>query len=165
MNGKTPRFFAFHGELCKRLHINRGGDLIVVYNFAQERQATYSYTDVRNNAERVFSTKEVAAMVKRDVHRISMHIAEGHVRRPQKSHSLTGNSPYRNAYWWTEKDIMDYHAYLTTVHIGRPRLDGYINTRDLPTARELRAMIHQNLVTYIKNDKDEFIPTWENTLF
>ena len=86
------------------------------------------------------------------------YIKNGDIRRPQASYSLDENRN-EHAYFWSEKDIMDLHAYLSSVHFGRPRKDGLVTPKDMPTASELRAMIRQGTVLYVKVG-EQFVPTW-----
>lgn len=152
-------YFYYHGDLHKKLHIDRGNDLITAWNYPEHKVAKYQYSDVRKNGGKAFTTTQVCEMINRSRDRIFAHMASGNVRPPQKTYGLEpGQSSY--AYYWSEDDIMDLHSFFRTVHIGHPRKDGQINTRDLPTASELRAMIRQGTVLYVKVG-DEFVPTWQ----
>lgn len=158
---KPLRYFFYKGDLHKKLHINRGADLITAWHYRAGKPVKYSYTEVKKNGKRAFSTAEVAKMVKRDHWGILSHISNGHIRPPEMNYSLDEN---RNtyAYYWNEDNIMELHDYLKTVHIGRPRKDGEITAgRGLPNARELRALIRDNRIYYVENDKGEFVPTWD----
>lgn len=159
------RYFFYHGELQKKIHINRGEDLLTAWNYPQHKVEKHVYSDVRRNGERAWSTMQVCKMVRRSRRMILMDaIAAGNIERPQITYSYEGgNQDY--AYYWSEKDIMGLHDYLKTIHIGRPRHDGRINTRDLPSAAELRAMIRQGTVLYVQTDSGEFVPTWQAEKF
>lgn len=152
------RYFYLNGELHRSLKITRAADTIKTYNFAKGQTQTYVYSDVRKMHHKAFTTTEVAAMVNRSWRRIMGFIADGEIRAPQ--HVYVPDNPDRVVkYMWSEKDIMDLHAYLLTIHRGRPRKDGEITPGRTPTATELRAMIRQEAILYVKRG-DEFIPTW-----
>lgn len=157
---KTPplRYFFYRGDLHKKIHISRPNDLIVAWNYPKGKAERYVYTDVRRNGAQAFSTRQVEKMVNRSRTTIKTAISEGMIPAPQRTYGLDAE---RNgyAYYWSEKDIMGLHDYLKTVHHGRPRKDGLVTPRDLPTASELRAMIRQGTVFYVKQG-DEFVPTW-----
>lgn len=156
---KRPlRYFYLNGELHRNLRINRPANTIKAYNFTQGKTVTYVYSDVKKMHEKAFTSTEVAAMVNRSWRRIMKFIADGEIIPPQ--HVYVPDEPDRVVkYMWREKDIMQLHAYLLTVHRGRPRHDGEITPGKMPTATELRAMIRQEAILYVKRG-DEFIPTW-----
>lgn len=156
---KPLRYFFYRGELHKKIHINRGDDVITAWNYPKHKVEVYVYSDVRRNGEQAFTTQQVKKMVRRGRAIISKAINEGMIPAPQLTYSLDENRG-TYAYYWSEKDIMNLHDYLKTVHIGRPRLDGRVNSGKLPSAAELRAMIRQGTVFYVKVG-DEFVPTWE----
>lgn len=153
------RYFFYRGDLHKKIHIHRPNDVITAWNYKTGSLEKYVYSDVRRNGESAFSTRQVEKMVNRSQKTIKNLIQHGMIRKPQATYGLDAN---RNeyAYYWSEKDIMDLHAYLSTVHYGRPRNDGLVTPKPMPTASELRAMIRQGTVFYIKVG-DEFVPTWK----
>jgi hypothetical protein len=155
---KPLRYFFYRGDLHKKIHINRGQNLITAWNYPKGTLEKYVYTDVRQNGEKAFSTEEVGELVNREVRTLKKAIKNGDVRKPQITYGLDEN---RNEfkYFWCEKDILDLHEYLSSVHYGRPRKDGRVTPKELPTASELRAMIRQGTVLYAKVG-DEFVPTW-----
>jgi hypothetical protein len=155
---KPLNYFFYRGDLHKKIHINRPNDVIVAWNYPKGKTERYVYSDVRRNGERAFSTKEVCQLVNRKWRIIMKYISQGMIREPQHTYGLDEK---RNtyAYYWREQDIMDLHAYLCTVHYGRPRKDGRVTPKDMPTASELRAMIRQGTVLYVKVG-DKFVPTW-----
>lgn len=160
---KPLRYFFYRGDLHKKIHINRGDDVITAWNYPKAQVFQYVYSDVRKNGEQAFSTRQVEKLVRRTRRTIAEAISGGWIRPPQRTYGMDAN---RNgyAYYWSEKDIMELHDYLKTVHRGRPRKDGRITPQDLPTASELRAMIRQGTVFYVKVG-DEFVPTWQAEKF
>jgi hypothetical protein len=100
-------------------------------------------------------------MLNRHFDRLERAILEGNLEEPQYTYGLTPNGR-KHSYMWSERDIMEAHAYFSTVHRGRPRKDGMITPQKLPTARELRAMIRQEQILYVK-DGEQFVPTWAAT--
>lgn len=154
------RYFFYHGDLHKKIHIHKGDDIIVAWNYPQHKAMKHSYSDVRKNGERAFSTSDVCKMIRRGKDAVFKAIWEGNIQRPQITYNYNGMGE-EHAFYWSEKDIMGLHDYLRTVHIGRPRKDGGITTGKLPSAAELRAMIRQGTVLYVKTDSGEFVPTWQ----
>lgn len=156
---KPLRYFFYRGNLCKKIHISRADDVITAWNYRAGKAEKYIYSDVRRNGEQAFSTKQVAKMIHRHDATISQVLNSGKVQMPQRTYTLDEyRKPY--AYYWSEQDIFNLWEYFKTVHIGRPRHDGRITPGNLPSAAELRAMIRQGTVFYVKVG-DEFIPTFD----
>lgn len=99
-------------------------------------------------------------MVNRTPRSISNYWEARAIRIPQHTYGLT-EIGRTHAYKWDEKDILDLHEYLLSVNIGRPRKDGLLNIKPMPTKAELLAMIRNEVVTYIKTDDGEFLPVWK----
>lgn len=162
---KTPlNYFFYKGDLHKKLHINRGADTIMAWNYPKAEARQYSYTDVKKNGEKAFSTQQVGKMLNRAPRVVEREARSGNIRRPQSTYGLTEHRR-RHAYYWSEKDVLELHAYYTTVHRGRPRNDGIVIPQKLPTVAELRAMMRQGTVYYVKDADGNFVPTWEAEKF
>lgn len=167
MATKTIRYFYLDGEvdgkivplLHKKLHINRGADTIIAWCYPLHRRVALTYSDVKKRMDPAFSTQEVAKMINRGRQSIEFAILDGNIEAPQFTYGLNEHKQ-KFKYMWHENDIMKAHAYFSTVHRGRPRKDGMITPQRLPTARELRAIIRNNEVLYVKVG-DEFKPVWE----
>jgi hypothetical protein len=99
-------------------------------------------------------------MVHRSRHTIERALSSGGFEKPQYTYGLTEERG-KYKYMWHEKDIMALHRYLSTLHRGRPRKDGLITTSNLPTARELRAIINQKPVMGYLDAEGNFHPTWQ----
>lgn len=157
---KQPlRYFFLNGDLHRKIHISRSADSIRAWNYPKARLITYVYSDVRKMGERAFTTREVGEMIGISRRTIERAILGGNIREPQYTYGLT-DKRQKHGYMWNEKSIMELHAYLLTIHIGRPRNDGLITPMKMPSARELRAMIRQDTILYVKKG-DQFIPTWK----
>lgn len=85
-------------------------------------------------------------------------IMDGNVEAPQHTYRIGGTRD-KYKYMWDEKHILEAHAYFSTVHYGHPRKDGRVTPLKLPTKRELRAMIRQEEVLYVKT-AEGFVPVW-----
>ena len=157
--GKSLKFFYLNGDLHMRLHVNRGDDILTAWNFSQHKRVGYSYTHVRQRAEKAYRTPEVAEMLNRGPQTLELAILRGDIRAPQKNYSIRTGTPW--GYFWSHEDIMDARDYLATVHRGRPRKDGLVTPQALPTKRELRAMLEQEVILYTKTDSGEFVPSWK----
>lgn len=146
--------------LHKSLHINRGADQITTWCYPLHKRVTYTYSDVRKRRGPAFTTKEVAEFLNRSRVTIEHAILDGNVSKPQFTYGLNERKNLYK-YLWSEKDVMEAHAYFLTVHRGRPRKDGKITPSGLPTARELRAMMRNETILYVKDENGEFKPVWK----
>lgn len=144
----------------RREHINIGADVIEAWCYPLAKRVAYTYSDVRSRHERAFTTPEVCQMLNRSHDHMRHAIMEGKVEPPQFTYTLNAN---RNMlkYMWHEKDIIKARNYFASVQFGRPRKDGRVNPKPIPTERELRAMIRQERIVYVKNDQGEFVPAWK----
>jgi len=162
--GKFPTYFYLRrdGEplLHRRLHINRGTDVIEAWCYPLAKRVAYTYTDTRDRYEPAFTTPEVCQMLNRGHYHMRRAIMEGKVEPPQFTYGLDANRNKRK-YMWHENDIIKAHDFFSHQHYGRPRKDGRITPRPIPTVRELRAMIRQEQVVYVKNSEGEFVPAWK----
>lgn len=146
--------------LHKSLHINRGTDTIITWCYPLSKRVAYTYSDTKKHRETAFETREVAAMLNRGRLALERAIIEGNINAPQYTYGLNEHKR-KFKYMWHESNIMEAHAFLSTVHFGRPRKDGLVAPKRLPTARELRAMIRQEQILYVQNEDGEFVPVWK----
>lgn len=151
--------FFLNGKLHKKLRIVRAEDSIETWCYPEHRRVAYTYSDVKKNMETAYSTNEVADMLGKSFRTIERAIKSGGITEPQIIYTLTERK-HKYGYRWNEDNIMELHSYLLSIHRGRPRNDGRITPQKLPTARELRAMIRQEQVLYVRTEDGRFVPTW-----
>jgi hypothetical protein len=152
-------YFFLNEELHHQIRTHRGKDLLVAWNYPKRQKVTLNYTDVKRRKKKAFTTKEVTQLIGRNRISVQRTIDRGHIAPPQYSYSLeTGR---KKEYWWSEADIMGLLDYFANLSIGRPRKDGQLihTYEDLPTPRELRALINDEDVMYVRRGED-FVPTW-----
>lgn len=157
---KPLRYFYLNGKLHRALHINRGQDRIVTWCYPDHCRVAYTYSDVKKRKEPAFTTEEVTHMINRGRLAIERALLSGKITKPQYTYGLS-QTKRKYQYLWSEENIMEAHAYFSTVHRGRPRNDGRITPQHLPTLRELRAMIRQEQLLYVKDEDGEFRPVWK----
>lgn len=160
MSRKKPlTYFYLNGLLHRKLRINRAQDEIITWCYPLAKRVTYTYSQVIRNKEPAFTTSQVCDMIGRRRTVVESSLTEGEVDRPQYTYALDDPEKKNYKYMWSEKDIMSLHDYLLTKHRGRPRNDGLIIPQAMPSKRELRAIIRQEELFYVK-DGDEFKPIW-----
>lgn len=164
MARKFPTYFFLDvqnkGPLLHRwLHINRSADTIEAWCYPLAKRVAYTYSDVLKQKDPAFTTVETGKMLNRGHLALERAILSGSITRPQFTYGLDENQNMFK-YMWHETNILEAHAYFSTVHFGRPRNDGRVNPKPMPNQRELRAMIRGEQVLYVKQADGTFVPTW-----
>lgn len=156
---KKFKFFYLNGSLHKILHRSRSSDQVKAYDYTDGKRKIYVYSEVLKTMQQAYTLAEVAKMVGRSKDRVYRYISEGLIAPPQREYLL--DQPDRlGRYWFSEDDVLDLIEYMSTVHWGRPRKDGMITNDRTPTRRDMRAMMKQHQVIYVKED-GEFVPIWK----
>jgi len=109
--------------------------------------------------EKAFPISEVSKLINRHRVIIENYILDGKIRTPQRIYTLDTKRPGK--YMFSEKDVLDLHDYLLTVHIGRPRKDGKITPGRMPSRAELKAMMRHDTTMYVKSADGTFTPVWK----
>jgi len=154
------RYFYLNGLLHKVLRRSRAENLLVAWNYLEEKRVAYNLTDVNKNKQHAYPISEVVKLIGKHEDTIKWHLYRGNLKFPQQSYSLNGNKT-PGKYYWSEDDVRHMHDFFKTVHRGRPRKDGMITPGDMPSRAELEAMINQENILYIKNNDGEFVPVWK----
>lgn len=165
ITSKRIRYFFLNGNLHKTIHINRSSDLIVAWNYPEKRRTSYSWSDTQKNMERAYAITDVANMLNRHRMTIDKYIRQGLIKTPQRMYKIDGKFDSAGKYMFSEKDILDLHEYCSTISKGRPRKDGLINTSGLPSRSEVKSMLKQSAVLYVKSDDGNFIPVWKENIW
>lgn len=154
------RYFYLNDRLYKVLRVIRAEDFVEAWDYADEKSVGFIWSDVKKRMERAMPMSEVSALIGRHRVQIENYILDGMIKAPQKTYSLDANKN-PGKYMFSEKDVLALHDYLLTVHVGRPRKDGRITPRSMPSKPELRAAMKHNIVTYVKTGENEYSPAWK----
>lgn len=155
------KYFFLNDRLYKKLEVNRAKDLLTAWNYPDGKKVSLPYTDTLRLYEKAFTTTEVGKMINRTHESIKNAMVVGGIKVPQYVYALTDPDRRVIQYMWSERDILETLAYFSDVHRGRPRKDGGITAAaNLPTPREVRAMIHEEGETLYIKSGDTFTPTW-----
>jgi hypothetical protein len=134
------------------------------WSYSERKRVAFIYSHIQRTHERAFTTKEVSKMVNRGRDVLENYILGGHIRKPEMTYALDGNyRPFK--YMWREKDIMELHDYIVTIHFGRPRKDGEVTPYPTPTKAELRAMIAHDVVYYVENSEGEKVKVFKEPIW
>jgi hypothetical protein len=161
---RSLNYFFHDGQLHKVLFISRPRDLMYAWSYPERKRVAFIYSHIKRNHEKAFTTVDVSKMVNRGRDVLEKYILRGDIRRPAMTYTLDGT--FRpSKYMWREKDIMELHDYLMTIHYGRPRKDGEVKPYPTPTKTELRAIIAHDVVYYVENDKGEKIKAFKESVW
>ncbi len=149
-----------HGLLLhKSLQKNRSTDTIIAWCYPLEKRVAYTYSVVRKNMKPAFTMAEVCEMLNRSRQTIELAILAGDIPAPQFTYGLSEKRG-KYKYMFNESDIMETHSYLAQLHRGRPRKDGLKKNTNLPSPKELRAIIRQQPIMGYLDENGKFTPTW-----
>lgn len=153
------KFFFLDDRLYKIVRVVRPADVVECWSFEDGRELAFPWSMVKRKRKRAYMTGKVAEMLNRHKVNVLNHVLAGHIAPPIKV-----NAGFGGKYMWSDRNILDLHDYLLTVHCGGRRKDGKITPhRNLPSRAELLAKLNDHTVTYIKDSNGEFIPTWNQT--
>ena len=158
--GSQLRYFFLNGEHHRVLRISRAEDIITAWNYVQDKRCTYVWSVAKAKMDRAFTMKEVSRIFQRDPLVIHDYIQKEKIKRPAQTYTLDENKK-PGKFLFTEDDLRQLHAYLLTVHRGRPRKDGQITHSKLMSRAELEALMKEDRVLYTKDSNGEFVPVWK----
>ena len=160
---KYLRHFFWNGQLHKVLHVNRPANLVDAWNYAEDKRVTLLYSDYRIHAKAAVRSGRAAQILNMTKRSLLKSWAEGHIEPPPIV-PLANSDRYMRL--WGEEHIMAAHDYFLSLHRGRPRKDGYVRpSKSLPSKAEVRALLNNTTVFYVKDSDGEFIPVWEPPKF
>jgi hypothetical protein len=110
--------------------------------------------------QNAYTLTEAAKFLNRHKQALLRAIWAGAIPEPQMRYKMDG-SFVNTIYMLSEDDVLGIHDYLVSLPLGRPRHDGIVVPKEMPSRTEVRAMMKHDTVVYIKNDDDEFIPLWK----
>ncbi len=158
---RHKRYFYLDGKLYKHVRIDRHADYMYCQLVEDKSIVGFPYSYVKKNRQGAFTLRQAAAMLNRTKYTLQKHIFVGNIRKP----GMVGKNPdvpLSGRFMLSEDDVLDMYELLCTKSIGRPNKKGLPGTpMALPTKSELRAMMRDELVTYVKNKDGEYVRTWE----
>lgn len=157
---KRIKYFYIDGCLCRVLNVSRPQDLAMVWNYPEKKRQVMVWSDIQRRMERAFTITEVGVLLNRHRHRVADYMFNtGAIRKPQRIYSLATGKP--GAYMFSESDVLEVHTHFVNLHRGRPRKDGFIKPKAMPTREELRAMMRYDTMLYVKDDEGQLIPIYK----
>lgn len=156
------KYFYIDGKLYRTLTTDRAFDLLRAWGYIENRVLEFSLSSVKQNSQQAFDTKEVCILLNRHRETIKKHLHKGAIERPYKIGEQEGDWGFGH-FKWSEDDVLALHDYfLTGVGRGRPTKDGHIKAATrIPSRMELMAMMKQHQMYYVRDDKGNFVPIFE----
>lgn len=157
---RKVKFFYLDGNLHQLLHVIRPSDLCVAWSYPERKRKGYVWSDVQKRMTNAYTISETAKLLNRAPIAIRKYLENGDIDYPQRRHKMDEN--YKpTVYMFSEDDVLKIHDYLLTVHWGRPRHDGLVRPKPMPTRAELKALMRHDTVMYVKSSDDEYVPLWK----
>jgi hypothetical protein len=151
------RFF-LNDHLHRVIRTERARNRLTAFDFLEDEFKVYPYSEFSSKKKRAVSVLEVAEIFGFNRKTVNRHIADRLFPEPQREHHIVTKKP--GAYFFSEKDLYNYHEYLTGSPSGKNRLDGSPRVRKgIPSRDDLRVLMQYGRILYVK-DGSNFIPVW-----
>lgn len=158
--GLRKDYFYLNGNLHRKISINRPADLLIAWSYPDRKRVAYVYSDAKRKMQQAFDVREVAALLNKNPEHIRRVIRAGAIETPQRIYPLDGVFK-ESKFKLNEDEIMELHDYFSTTHYGRPRKDGMVKPRPMPSKAELRAMMRTWDMIYVRDKQGNFVPVFK----
>lgn len=158
---KTGLIFFLNGDLHRIIRKSAAQNIVYAFNYKTNSVAKYTYKDYKSFKKKAYTISEVAKVLRRHVDRVRAAMSSGSVRKP----FLLPYEGRTGVYYFTEEDIYLYREYFASLHRGRPRQDGIVIPKDVPTEAEVDAILGKKPVLYIRTSNGEYVPVWRQEEF
>jgi len=152
-----PAYVILNKKLYKVLVKNKANDRTVLWNFEEHKREVHSYSAVAQYGEKAYSFWDISQMLERSPNTLKFRrheFPEGY-----RIYTMTDHKPH--GWRFDAEQVMEIREVLANTHYGRPRADGEIIPRAIPSRAELKAMLQQEAVYYVQGKDGKFVPTWK----
>ena len=159
---KRLRYFYLNGKLHKLIHVNRPADVATTYCYSEHDYRQYPWQWLKKKHQKAYGMQDVANLIQRHRRHIQRCMIQGKFEKPEVAYSFT--NPDKYTYYFSEDDILRIQQYFSEQHIGYKRNDGLNNPLPLPNRQELRSMMNDGSMLYVRDsdNEDRFIPVWRS---
>lgn len=157
----TGTLFFMNNQLHRLIRKSYANNICYAFSYETNKVEKYTYKDYKKFKKKAYLISEVSRILRRHPDRIRVAFYEGGVKRPFLL-EYKGRTP---VYYFSEDDIYRLRDYFATVHRGRPRSDGLITSRDVPSVGEIDAILGKRTALYVRTPEGEFIPVWRQEDF
>lgn len=144
-------YFFLNNKIHKVIKLSRAKDELIAWCYPDKKRVLYSYSQVKKNMEKAYSTKEVAGVLNKHKVTIEDYILAGKIKRPQFVYPIGNPESSWFKFMFNTSDILDLHSFILD--------SGYSN--NMPSRTELLAILRHNMVLYAKTNDGNFVPVWE----
>jgi len=148
--------FFLNGELHRVIRTNASANICHALSYNQNKIVKYTYSDYKKFRKPAFRIGEVASILKRHEDRIRRAIWNLDVSRP----FIVEYENRSGVYYFSEDNIYELREYFANVHRGRPRKDGIVVSKNVPTVSEIDAVLGKKPILYMRTKEGNFVPVW-----
>lgn len=149
--------FFLNGDLHRLVKKNAAANVCYALNYKTEEIVKYTYSDYKRFSKPAYKISEVAKILRRHKERVRLAFHDGHIKKPV----LVNYNNRTGVYYFSEEDIYELRDYFASVHRGRPRFDGIVVSKNVPSIAELDALFGKTQTLYIRTKDGNFVPTWK----
>ena len=158
---RTGNIFFLNGDLHRLVRKSAAQNICYALNFKTNTINKYTYKDYKTFKKKAYTISEVAQVLRRHVDRIRHAMYTGEVKKP----FLVEYGKRTGVYYFSEEDIYAFREYFANLHRGRPRTDGIVIPKNVPTIAEVDAIINNKPVLYVRTKEGNFVPVWRQEEF
>lgn len=159
----SKKLFFVNGELVRLININRGFNIVNLFNIIHQKEQTMLLSDFKKHRKRAYTVIDTARLLNRGPAQIYRYIDEGLVP-PPVGVMAGGVRMFTKKSYYSEDHIFEIREVMSKIHRGRPRKDGKISNSVL-TEQELRAKMGDALMLYTRTKDGEFVPVWSEQTY
>jgi hypothetical protein len=153
------KMFFINGQLHRRVKINRHINLVSAYNYETGQLSNYTYSDFKKFRQRAFLINETAKILRRHGNAIRNAIYKKEI--PSEIPRVFRKNGV-GVYYLSEDHIFELRDYFASKHRGRPRKDGLIVSKNVPTTEELEVLFGRRQLLYTRTQEGKFVPVWRS---
>lgn len=154
---KKALVFFLNGDLHRLVKTNAAANICYAYNYSKDEVIKYTYSDYKQLKKPAFKIGEVGTILRRHPDRIRRAFLEEKVCTPV----LVNYQRRTGVYYFSEEMIYKLREYFASVHRGRPRFDGIVVSKNVPTEAEVDALLGKKPTLYIRTKEGNFVPVWK----
>lgn len=154
-------YFFLNGDLHRLIRKSAAQNICYAMNLKTNEVNKYTYKDYKAFKKKAYTISEVGYILRRHIDRIRVALASGAIKKP----FMVQHSGRTGVYYFSEEDIYEIREYFANIHRGRPRSDGIVISKDVPTIAEVDAMLDKKPMLYVRTKEGNFVPVWRQEEF
>lgn len=157
---RSKTFFYVEERLYRFIYVNRAMGIIVAIDTKSNQEVIFSYADFKKRSYWAYTAYGVALMINRNSMTVRRLVKQGYAPAVD---ILPGPGPSKNRYFLNKTCVRQIHQAFASMSKGRPRKDGTIRIKDMPTREELETQLNDEVVLYAKSsDGESFVRVWKS---